>query len=751
MGDITVPGGGGGLTSPVGIADGGTGEVTAANALTALGGVPTTGVGSDLTLLRLSGSTYSTLQHWRNNLSSAGVVSGGVVTDAGGNTVNVTSGSGTIRNADAATAPLYFMNWNAVTGLSVPLNATRYIGVEYAAGIAQATVRTTDVWNYHTEFPLAIAVNEAGAIHILASDKHTITDLPGSLLERFEHTQPFARDSRAGGIILGETGTRNITVSAGYIWEKLTRFTIPAFNSSTGGTFETYYRTGGSFTKTAGVTQWDNLNWDNAGVLTALSVNKYGVHWFYLEPDDGMVVMVYGRGEYGSAAAAELEAVPATVPAKLLEGGTLIGRLIFQKSAATASIISSAYSVVFSPSQVASHAALSNLDFASAGHTGALPIANGGTNSTTASAARTSLGAAASGANSDITSLTALVSINDGPLAGLRNVIIGGNFATNPWQRGTSFTAPANGAFTADRWAFAQSSDAVLNVLKTADAPSASESGTYSTHCLHADVTTADGTIAAGQFCLLRHRVEGYNCAQFGFGQAGVRYVTLSFWHKHTKTGTYCVSFRNNGDGKHYIAEYSQVVTDVWEKAVITLAVDTGGTWVYDSGMGLVLDFVIASGTDYHSTQGVWGTGLKLTSSNQVNGLDNIANNFKIALVQLEQGSTATYFENRPHQQELALCQRYYLDRQGYYDPIMTGYASGSNTIYMTSFFPTIMRASPTVTKTGTWAVNNCGQPSALAGTPHAASFSAVTTGTGTAYAIANGVAATGFTADAEL
>lgn len=49
--------------------------------------------------------------------------------------------------------------------------------------------------------------------------------------------------------------------------------------------------------------------------------------------------------------------------------------------------------------------------------TGALPVANGGTNATTASAARTSLGAAASGSNSDITALTGLttdIAVADG-------------------------------------------------------------------------------------------------------------------------------------------------------------------------------------------------------------------------------------------------------------------------------------------------------------------------------------------------
>lgn len=44
--------------------------------------------------------------------------------------------------------------------------------------------------------------------------------------------------------------------------------------------------------------------------------------------------------------------------------------------------------------------------------TGTLPVANGGTNATTASGARTSLGAAASGANTDITSLAADIVIS---------------------------------------------------------------------------------------------------------------------------------------------------------------------------------------------------------------------------------------------------------------------------------------------------------------------------------------------------
>lgn len=58
---------------------------------------------------------------------------------------------------------------------------------------------------------------------------------------------------------------------------------------------------------------------------------------------------------------------------------------------------------------------------------------------------------AAKGANSDITSLSALQSINGGPLAGLKNRIINGNFTVN--QRGVSGTVTlAAGAYGHDRW-----------------------------------------------------------------------------------------------------------------------------------------------------------------------------------------------------------------------------------------------------------------------------------------------------------
>lgn len=70
--------------------------------------------------------------------------------------------------------------------------------------------------------------------------------------------------------------------------------------------------------------------------------------------------------------------------------------------------------------------------------TGTLPVANGGTNATTASAARTSLGAAASGSNSDITELTGLTTDLD--------VTHGGTGASTASAARTNLGAAASGA-----------------------------------------------------------------------------------------------------------------------------------------------------------------------------------------------------------------------------------------------------------------------------------------------------------------
>jgi hypothetical protein len=329
---------------------------------------------------------------------------------------------------------------------------------------------------------------------------------------------------------------------------------------------------------------------------------------------------------------------------------------------------------------------------------------------------------------------------------GFKNKIIGGDFSTNPWQRGTSFAAPVNAAYGADRFQLSHSTTGVVTILKTADAPTVSQADVFTQHCLHVDVTTADTSIAAGDYTAIQQKLEGYNTASFGFGQAGTRYVTLSFWHKHTKTGVHCVSVRNSAADRTYVAEYVQDVTDTWEKAVIVVPVDTSGTWLYDNGVGIILAFAIMSGTTYHATANTWTAGNLIATANQVNNLDSTSNNFKIALVQLEAGAYATAFETRSFQQELLLSLRYYYRM----NPIATGsrYGSGYNqsttVAQVYSAFPVTMRTSPTaLEQSGTAADYSVAYLATATANSAVPTFSLATTdGAVTLFTVASGLTA---------
>ena len=94
-----------------------------------------------------------------------------------------------------------------------------------------------------------------------------------------------------------------------------------------------------------------------------------------------------------------------------------------------------------------------------------------------------------------------------------------------------------------------------------------------------------------------------------------------------------------------------------------------------------------------------------LGSTNQVNTLDSTANNFKIALVQLEAGSVATPFETRSVGQELALCQRYYHRIfPGAVSKVLatSGYNTSTSTHVSLYHLPATMRTPPSLEQTGT-------------------------------------------------
>jgi hypothetical protein len=290
---------------------------------------------------------------------------------------------------------------------------------------------------------------------------------------------------------------------------------------------------------------------------------------------------------------------------------------------------------------------------------------------------------------------------------GVRNLIINGDMRIA--QRGTSATGLGNGDggyHTVDRWQFFEGGafTGEFTMSQDTDVPS----GQGFSHSLKFDCTTADTALASGDSIRIYHKLEGQMLQHLKYGTSSAETLTLSFWVKSNKTGSYTAFMYQFDNAYQQCHTFTVDTADTWEKKTITINPDTVNSIDNDNGAGLLVSFIIGAGTDFTSgTQRTDWTAILNADSfvgQTVNLADSTSNYINITGVQLEVG-TATPFEHRPYDMELARCQRYFHKTNPLDDKcasFLFGTMFGSATGALSGTFPTVMRAAPTVTRGGT-------------------------------------------------
>ena len=87
---------------------------------------------------------------------------------------------------------------------------------------------------------------------------------------------------------------------------------------------------------------------------------------------------------------------------------------------------------------------------------------------------------------------------------------------------------------------------------------------------LKMDCTTANGSLSADSWLRWQTQLEGFNCQPFKFGTANAESITLSFWVKSNKTGTYCIELYQTDSGRAISKSYTIDSADTWEKKTLT-------------------------------------------------------------------------------------------------------------------------------------------------------------------------------------
>ena len=284
---------------------------------------------------------------------------------------------------------------------------------------------------------------------------------------------------------------------------------------------------------------------------------------------------------------------------------------------------------------------------------------------------------------------------------GRRNLIING--AMQVAQRGTSATVGPNGTgegyTVVDRIRNSLNGSVVSTFTQSTDAPSGFGNSAK------IEITTADSSLGSTEFWNFRYSSEGQDLQSIAKGTPDAKKITISFYVKSNKTGTYTVELEDTDNSRLNSLAYTVNNASTWERKTLTFNADTTGKFTNDNNLSLRINFWLCSGSQYQGGtfyNGTWGGDVdsKRVHGSQVNLGDTVGNTWQITGVQLEVGDTATDFEHRSFGEELALCQRYchVLTREGSgaNQNMGIGYWASSTVAETYTKFPTTMRSSPT-------------------------------------------------------
>lgn len=289
-----------------------------------------------------------------------------------------------------------------------------------------------------------------------------------------------------------------------------------------------------------------------------------------------------------------------------------------------------------------------------------------------------------------------------GPDTNHRNLLINGDFYVA--QRGTSFSAITGGSMHMDRWWYSETGSMVHTVSRSTDVPTVAESGRLIPSSCLVDCTTLDSSIGASEVTFIAQRVEGPRWAKFA-----QRQLTMSFWVKATKTGTYCVFLRNNlaaTPDRSYVAEYTVNNANTWEAKTIAISASpSAGTWNYAEGVaGVEVGFTLAAGSTFHGTNLTWNSANVIATANQVNATDSTSNDFRVCGVQIEPGPVATMYESRSFEQELYDCMRFYERWDSTQRPVLgaVGHCASTTQAWGSVTYSVVKCKAPSFTFSGT-------------------------------------------------
>ena len=297
----------------------------------------------DFNILSGYGPTNIDLQTYLNFIQGPTKLGSGqgAASDGGSGTVNIGALNGIIKSSNTENAATVFASWPSVTSLSLSDNDISYVTANYGGSPTTTVVTNLSSAIVRNKILLSMVKRESTSVEFMNLESQN-SDL-GYRSNEKSIIQNNYKPEYGTGIIISGTGTRNLTITAGWMYWGLSKMVSSVFDSSSSDTWTNFYTTdsGSTWTKVASQSQVDNANYNEiASGLTSLGASEYGLFWVYRNYSDTDIYVVYGTDSYATQAAAEEVPSPSLVPWQVSEFSYLIGRVIVQQGTDTIDVIS---------------------------------------------------------------------------------------------------------------------------------------------------------------------------------------------------------------------------------------------------------------------------------------------------------------------------------------------------------------------------------------------------------------------------
>ena len=262
-------------------------------------------------------------------------------------------------------------------------------------------------------------------------------------------------------------------------------------------------------------------------------------------------------------------------------------------------------------------------------------------------------------------------------------------------QETTTPVTVGGGTYFADQWLAAkQSSTGVLQAGVTTGTVSS-----YDPSYMFLKTTTAQASLAAGDFSVIVQPLEGTSVRRLRYGSSAARGSWLRFRASASQSGTASVAIRNASNNRSWVQTFS-VTTTPTDYSFFVVG-DTTGTWPTDGSQSANVVFTHSCGTNSQTaTLGAWQAGNFFASTSQSNMMDTVNRELAVTDVQWNDAPILLPFQSIDFIAELDRCKRYFITipALGTGSPFGVGHATSTTQGFYTVPFTQQVRTSISVT-----------------------------------------------------